>query len=123
MKSSFSYYFFLLSGTLSLSVGIIGVFVPVLPTTPFLLLSSYCYCKSSKRLHYWITHHPVFGTYIQNYIENKGIRKKDRTIALVFLWAMLILSMVLSQIIHLRYFLMLVGVAVTIHLMKLKVMD
>lgn len=54
-------------GTLSLALGILGIFLPVLPTTPFLLLAAACYARSSKRFYHWLMNTPWCGEYIHNY--------------------------------------------------------
>ncbi len=61
-------YVLIISGSLAVVLGVVGIFIPVLPTTPFFLLAVYCYLRSSKKLYLWIIHHKVFGTYIYNYI-------------------------------------------------------
>lgn len=113
-------YWYFVGGTLSLFLGLLGLILPVLPTTPFLLLSSFCYYRSSERMHRWINNHPIFGQYIQNYLTHGGIQKKDRIKALVFLWGTLGFSIILLSHLHLRLFLVFIGVAVTLHLIHLK---
>lgn len=113
-------YWYFAGGTVSLTLGMIGVFVPLLPTTPFLLLASFCYYRSSDRMHGWLNNHPLLGQYIKNYLEHGGIRKKDRQLALLFLWSTLLLSIFLSTSLHLRLFLGAVGIGVSYHLAKLK---
>lgn len=123
MKSTVRYYLFLLLGGITLVLGFIGVFLPILPTTPFLLVSSYCFIRSSKKAHAWLMNHPVLGTYLNNYIEHKAIRKKDRSIAIVFLWVMLAISALVTDMGHLKLLLLIVGFGVSIHLMMLRVID
>src|SRR6056297_2664833 len=107
-KNKLKQYIFIILGTIFLILGIIGIFLPVLPTTPFLLLTSYFYLKSSKRLHDWLMNHRIFGEYIYNYITYKGIKKKDKIKSLILLYLTLSISFCL------------VGLGVTIHLLKLK---
>lgn len=104
-------------------LGIIDVFLPILPTTPFLLLSSYCFLKSSKKAHLWLIEHPVLGTYLNNYIKYKAIRKRDKIAAILFLWITLTISFFLTDLIYLKYILIIIGIGVSIHLMRLKVLD
>ena len=111
------------AGSLSLVLGVIGVFLPVLPTTPFLLLSAYCYLRSSKRLYQWLINHRVFGTYIYNYLTYRAITQRTRVVALIFLWATLLTSASISESLHLRLFLLAVGIGVSIHLFVLKTMS
>ena len=109
-----------ISGTLFLALGVIGIFVPILPTTPFLLLSAACYLKGSERMHKWLIHNKVFGTYIRNYTEGKGMSAKAKIFTLSLLWisiippALFIVSLVIVQVI-----LIVVCVGVTIHLVRI----
>ena len=64
---------YIVIGTISLALGILGIFLPLLPTTPFLLLTAALYFKGSSRLYNWLLNHRYFGPYIRNYRENKVI--------------------------------------------------
>lgn len=75
--------FFLTSGLLSLLLGIIGIFVPLLPTTPFLLLAAYCFSNSSERLHSWLLNHKTFGPLIRDWEEHGVIRLRIKWIATI----------------------------------------
>lgn len=110
----------IISGSVSLALGIIGIIVPVLPTTPFLLLSCFCYLKSSKKLYDWLMHHKVLGTYIYNYVTYKAVTKKTKIMAIVMLWISLTLSILLIPNLHLRLVLLAVGIGVTAHLLFMK---
>ena len=69
-------------GVLSLSIGIAGIFLPLVPTTPLLLLAAALFCRSSPKLYDWLLAHPVFGTYIRNYRENKAIPLKVKIVSI-----------------------------------------
>ena len=73
-------------GSVSLALGIIGIFVPLLPTTPFLLLSAAAYCKSSERLYNWLLNHKYLGPYIRNFRENKAIPMRAKILSVILLW-------------------------------------
>jgi uncharacterized protein len=73
-------------GTLSVGLGLLGMFVPLLPTTPFLLLAAFCYARSSERFYHWLMTNRFFGEYIRNYREGRGIALKHKVIALTLLW-------------------------------------
>lgn len=113
-------FFFSLGATL-LSVGAAGVFIPLLPTTPFVLASVFCFGKSSKRAERWISNNRYFGSYIKNYKTNQGVPLNVKLKSIVFLWITLILSSIIfldkNYIILL---LIIVGIAVTAHIMLLK---
>lgn len=113
-------YLLILLGSLSLAFGVAGIFIPVLPTTPFLLLASFCYLRSSKRMYYWLINHKILGAYIYCYITYKAVPMKTKAGTIVFLWATLILSMLLTSSLHIRLFLLAVGIGVSCHLILLK---
>ena len=112
----------ILLGTLSLVLGVIGIFLPVLPTTPFLLLSSFCYLRSSDKLYNWLIHRKVLGAYIYNYLTYKAVTKATKIVSLVFLWLTLALSIILIHLWYLQALLVVVGIGVSIHLLTLKTM-
>jgi uncharacterized protein len=85
-------YIFL--GTLSLILGVIGIFVPGLPTTPFLLISAALYIRSSEKLYRKLVSNRVLGPYIQNYHKNKGMTRKQKVFAIVLMWLMISVSVV-----------------------------
>ena len=111
---------FFVAGTITLALGAIGIVLPVLPTTPFLLLALGCYFRSSERMTRWMLTNRYFGKYIRNYKEGKGIPLKTKLFALTVLWiaigysALFIIPMLIVQII-----LFAVAVGVTIHLTRL----
>ncbi len=113
-------YLLIILGTISLILGAIGIFIPVLPTTPFLLLTSYCYIRSSKRLYNWLINHKVFGKYIYDYLVHKAVKKSAKITAISILWISLGISMYIIQNIHLTFLLIFIGIAVTIHILYLK---
>ena len=73
-------------GTLSLALGILGIFLPLLPTTPFLLLTAALYFKSSPRLYNWLLNHKHLGPYIRNFRENKAIPLHAKIISISLMW-------------------------------------
>lgn len=110
-------------GSIAVILAILGVFLPLLPTTPFLLLASACYLRGSKRMHRWLLNNRVFGEYLRNYEEGKGIPLKAKIIALVLLWASLALSIYKVQIAPLQFMLVMLGIGVSIFLLKMKTLD
>ena len=104
-------------------LGVVGIFIPVLPTTPFLLLAVFFYLRSSKKLYEWLLQHRVFGTYIYNYITYKAVLKSTKVFAEIFLWSGLIISMTLVNSWYIRALLLTVGIAVSIHILTLKTVE
>ena len=78
---------FIILGSLSLALGIIGMFLPLLPTTPFLLLTAALYIKNSPRLYDWLISHRILGEYIRNFRENRAIPLHAKIISVSLLWA------------------------------------
>jgi uncharacterized membrane protein YbaN (DUF454 family) len=76
-----------LIGGIAVVLAILGVFLPLLPTTPFLLLASACFARGSTRLHGWLLNNRVFGEYLRNYEQGRGIPLRGKVTALVMLWA------------------------------------
>jgi uncharacterized membrane protein YbaN (DUF454 family) len=75
--------------------GIIGILVPLVPTTPFLLLAAACYIRGSKSLYNWLINHRLFGAYIKSYREGKGISSKLKIVLIVLIWITIPLSAIL----------------------------
>jgi uncharacterized membrane protein YbaN (DUF454 family) len=73
------------SGIVALATGLVGIVLPLLPTTPFLLLAAFCFARSSPALHDWIIHHPRFGPPIQDWRSHRAISRKAKTGAMALL--------------------------------------
>ena len=111
----------LVAGTASLVLGTIGVVLPILPTTPFLLAAAACYLRSSERMHKWLLGNKWFGEYIRNYQEGKGIPMKTKIAAVTILWAAILYSsfFVLNEILFAQIALLAVALGVSVHLIRL----
>jgi len=120
MKVGIKKYLLIIAGSISLGLGMLGIILPVLPTTPFLLLSAFCYLNSSKRLYDWLIGHKRLGHHILGYMEHKTVDRKVKIVALTFLWLSLILSMILVNKPIMYIVLSSVGIGVSIHLSMLK---
>jgi uncharacterized protein len=111
----------IVGGTVAVALGILGVFVPILPTTPFLLLAAVCYARSSQRFYHWITTNRLFGNYIRNYRAGRGIPLAHKVVTILFLWATITLTAILAvQVWWLRAVLVAVAIGVTWHLVRIK---
>jgi len=111
----------LTAGTICLVLGAIGIFVPLIPATPFLLISAACYMRSSERMYTWLINNRWCGTYIKNYREGKGIPLKTKIIAIAFLWAAILYStiMVVNEVFIAQLVLFIIACAVSIHLVRI----
>lgn len=107
-------------GTIALILGIVGIFLPILPTTPFLLLSAAAYAKSSSKFHYWLLHNKILGSYIRNYREGLGMPIKVKVFTLVFLWIMIIIAILIVQILWVQILLIVIALSVTIHIILIR---
>lgn len=108
------------AGWISLILAGIGIIFPLLPTTPFLLLATVCFMRSSPKLHTWLTEHPKFGPPICNFFAGKGVSAKHKAIALVTMWASLLISAFWALgFLWAKILLPAIGVAVSIYLLKL----
>lgn len=111
-------------GTLSLIVGIIGIFIPILPTTPFLLLAAACYIRGSEKLYNRLIKNRWLGEYIKNYQDGKGIPFKIKIITIVVLWSTIIISTFLFvSNLMIQIILILIAIGVTIHIIKIKTLE
>lgn len=114
-------YFILLGGFISLVLGIIGIVIPILPTTPFLLLASAAFAKSSKRFDRWLLNNKILGAYIKNYREGKGLPLKIKILTLSLLWITIIISILfLLELLCVLILLFCIAIAVSIHIILIK---
>jgi uncharacterized membrane protein YbaN (DUF454 family) len=104
------------AGSLCVGLGILGILLPVLPTTPFLLLAAACYVRSSRRLYDWLLAHKWTGQYIRNYCEGRGMPLRAKVFSIALLWITLAwsASFTPNKIAHIFLSLVAVGVPVLI---------
>lgn len=105
-------------GSLAVVLGILGIFLPLLPTVPFLLLASACFARSSERLHRALLHNKVLGPYLRDYEQGKGLPLKAKFYTTVLLWASLAFAALQVQGIGTRFALAAVGAGVTLYLWR-----
>lgn len=108
-------------GTLSVALGVLGMFLPLLPTTPFLLLAAVCYARGSERCHRWLLHNRWFGRYIRDYREGRGVTLRHKLAALALLW--LTIGFAAGRVVPVwwgKLLLLGIAVGVTVHLVRMK---
>lgn len=93
-------FFWLVGGFLSLAAGIVGIVVPLLPTTPFLLLAAFCFARGSERLHNWLVHHPRLGPPIRDWQAHGAISRRAKWMAMVAIVAVLMASVLFGVATH-----------------------
>jgi uncharacterized membrane protein YbaN (DUF454 family) len=114
-------YFLALLGLISLGLGILGIFLPVLPTTPLLLLAAALFLRSSKPLYEWLMNHPKLGPYIKNFMVHKSIPLKIKIISVSMVWITLLYCAVfVADHWAFRLFFIVLAIAITIHILSYK---
>ncbi len=112
---------FIVMGSISLILGIIGIFVPMLPTTPFLLLTAYLYYKSSPRCYEWLMRQPHIGNYIRNFKEKKIIPVRAKIISIGLMCISITYCVVfLIKFLPAKIFLLMIMVGVTWHILSFR---
>ncbi|WP_111639691.1 YbaN family protein [Marinomonas shanghaiensis] len=112
---------YLLLGWFSLISGIIGIFLPLLPTTPFVLLAAWCFSKSSKRFHSWLLNHKFFGPIVHDWQSSDGIPRRARNRAILFMWIGMTISMVVVSRFWATIGLLIIGLCVMTYLLRMPV--
>ncbi len=108
-------------GVIALGLGLVGIVVPLIPTTPFLLLAAACFTRSSDRLYQWLIRHRWFGSYIKNYQEHRAITRRARVMALGVLWAAIgYTTLGIAAAWWLQLLLVLMAAGVSLYLLRLK---
>jgi uncharacterized protein len=108
-------------GSLCVGLGVIGIFVPVMPTTVFFLLSAYFYARSSQRFYDGLLNNRWFGAYIRNYRAGRGVPLRQKVFTLVVLWLTLgYTGIFVVASVWVRLILALIAVGVTVHLVMIK---
>ena len=111
----------IICGTVSVTLAVVGIFVPILPTTPLLLLAGACYARSSQRFHRWLMTNRWFGEYIRNYREGRGMPLREKVVTLVALWLTIGFSVLaVVPVWWGKLLLLAIAIAVTVHLLHIR---
>jgi uncharacterized membrane protein YbaN (DUF454 family) len=115
---------FIAAGSISLGIGIVGIAVPLLPTTPFLLLAAYCYSRGSRRLHNKLLSNRLIGSYLKNYLEGKAMSLKAKIWSISILWVVIgCTAAFVTDSLIIKIVLLAVGSGVTVHVALLRVVS
>lgn len=108
-------------GCAALALGIVGIFVPLLPTTPFLLLAAALWVRSSPRLYGWLLAHPRLGGYVRSFRENRAIPLRVKVCTLVLMWGSMLFCIfcLLAERLWAQALLLAVAAGVTVHILSL----
>ena len=110
------------AGILAVGLGVVGAFVPLLPTTPFLLLAAACFARSSDRHYEWLLNHRWMGAYVRNYREHRATTRRVKVVTMVLLWGSIgYAAIAVADGWVVRVLLLSVAVGVTIHVLSLRV--
>jgi uncharacterized membrane protein YbaN (DUF454 family) len=118
IKITTQHYLLMTIGWLSVILGVIGAFLPILPTTPFILFAAWCFARSSERFHKWIIDNKYFGPIITEWENGNGISRKIRTRALLMMWFSLCFSMLVLRQWWAVLLLSSIGIFATLYLFK-----
>lgn len=110
-------------GWISVALGVIGIFLPVLPTTPFLLLAAACFVRSSRRVYIWLVTHPRLGPWIRDYLDGEGIPLKAKAWAIGLMWTSILLSCYVVPLLPARLFMLTSAVLVTVYILRQKTLE
>jgi hypothetical protein len=114
-------YFYLVFGFICTAFGILGIFVPLLPTTPLLLAAMFFFSRSSERFNQMLVQNRFLKQYIEPYIRNQPVPRATKIRTIVLLWTALTISgFFVYEKLWLLFILLLVGIGVTLHVVKLK---
>jgi hypothetical protein len=123
MKDAIKSKILIFFGSFFLIIGIIGIFIPILPTTPFLLLSAACYARGSEKFYNWLINNKWLGEYIKNYQKGRGIPLNIKILAISLLWITIVFSTIVVVSNYLiQIILIIISIAVTIHILTIKTM-
>ncbi len=106
-------------GSLCVVLGVIGIFLPVLPTTPFILLAAWCFSRSSQRFHQWLRSHRYLGQIVVAWENGEGIPAKIRNRVLLVMWISLLASTLLVAKVWAGLMFVIIGAGVSIYLLRL----
>ncbi len=121
ITSNLSRWVLIIIGSFFTGLGILGIFLPLLPTTPFLLLAAACYIRSSERFYNWLINNKWLGNYIKNYLEGKGVSLKVKVFSISLLWITIGYSAVfIVNTFPIRIILILIAIGVTIHILSIR---
>lgn len=111
----------IMSGFVLIGIGVLGMFLPLLPTTIFFILAAWCFARSSERFHHWLHHNRFFGRYLTNIRRGAGMPVRAKIFTIAFLWTGILVSAVfMTENLYVRILLAAIAVGVTWHLVTIK---
>ena len=114
---------YLILGFITTFLGIIGIIIPIIPTTPFLLLSAFFFLRSSQKLYNWLLNHKVLGKYIYNYMPYKAIPKKAKIAAITLIVVGISITLILVDNLIVYITLPIIATIVSIYIIRIKTLE
>jgi len=114
---------FIVVGTIAVGLGVIGIFLPIFPQTPFFILAAICYVRSSERMYNWLISRKFFGEHVENFMKHRAICKKAKTAMYFTIWIPVIISFIVFDILYLRIILLFAGLIMTFVIHKIKTIE
>jgi uncharacterized membrane protein YbaN (DUF454 family) len=113
-----------MAGLCCTTLGVLGIFLPLLPTVPLLLLAAACFARSSERFHNWLLDHPHLGPMIRGYLDGQGIPLRAKITAIGLIWVTIPISVLfIIPLFWVKVFLIAIGLCITIYLLRLPVCE
>lgn len=121
MRKKFVKWLLVAAGFLFVALGAVGVFLPLLPTTPFLLLAAACFARSSERFYRWLLGNRWFGAYVRDYREGRGVPVRVKIFTLALMWGAILLSVAFAvSNLFVRIILVVIAAGVTLHIVSIR---
>jgi len=106
-------------GNVSVALGVVGIILPLLPTTPFLLLAAACYVRSSNTFYNWLVAHPLLSKYILSYLNGEGIPRKAKYYTLFTMWLTMAVSAAVVPLWQVQLLLLCIALMVSTYIWRL----
>lgn len=111
----------IISGFVLIGIGVLGMFLPILPTTIFFILAAWCFARSNERFHRWLHHNRYFGKYLTSLKRGEGMPARAKIITIAFLWTGILVSAIfMTENLYIRILLVAIAVGVSWHLIMIK---
>lgn len=121
LRKKFVKWLLVAAGFLFVALGAVGVFLPLLPTTPFLLLAAACFARSSERFYRWLLGNRWFGAYVRDYREGRGVPVRVKIFTLALMWGAILLSVAFAvSNLFVRIILVVIAAGVTLHIVSIR---
>lgn len=123
MVNSLKHVFLIGLGWTSVVLGVVGIFLPILPTTPFILLAAWCFARSSERFHQWLYNHKRLGVIVRSWEDGRGVPRRVRNRVLILLWISMLSSSLIIGRLWAAAGLIVIGSCVSWYLLSLPLLD